>query len=251
MRCYKFARSGVAYHTGEKSRRRPQPVGRRARDLLVLAAIVLSGCTSTLVDYEARTHVVQPGETLYTIAWRHGVDHRVLARWNGLSNPDLIYVGQRLRLSASGQGEAVAAPPSAPPTVRPRPLPPPPALPAPSWQWPVRGPLVGAFGASGGIGNGIGIAGELGQDVRAAAAGRVVYAGSGLIGYGQLVIIKHNETYLSAYGHNSRLVVAQGDDVALGQVIGEMGMGPRRRPQLHFEIRRNGTPVNPLEHLPR
>ena len=111
--------------------------------------------------------------------------------------------------------------------------------------------MVSAYGSASGTGKGIAIGGVVGQDVRAAAPGRVVYAGDGLVGYGQLLIIKHNDTYLSAYGHNDRLVVAEGDTVERGQVIAAMGMGPGRLPQLHFEIRRNGTPVDPLGHLPR
>ena len=102
------------------------------------------------------------------------------------------------------------------------------------------------FGADGTIGSGIGIAGREGQPVRAAAAGRIVYAGGGLIGYGQLVIIKHDETFLSAYGYNSELLVTQGQDVARGATIALMGNGPNRQPRLHFEIRRNGVPVDPL-----
>ena len=90
----------------------------------------------------------------------------------------------------------------------------------------------------------------MGQPVRAAATGRVVYAGSGLIGYGQLVIIKHNETYLTAYGYNSELLVTQGQEVARGQTIAQMGTGPERQPRLHFEIRRNGVPVDPLLFFP-
>jgi lipoprotein NlpD len=96
------------------------------------------------------------------------------------------------------------------------------------------------------VGSGIGIGGREGQPVRAAAAGRVVYAGGGLIGYGQLVIIKHDETFLSAYGYNSELLVTQGQDVASGATIALMGQGPGRQPRLHFEIRRNGVPVDPL-----
>jgi len=96
------------------------------------------------------------------------------------------------------------------------------------------------------VGSGLGIAGRAGQPVRAAAAGRVVYAGGGLIGYGQLVIIKHDETFLSAYGYNSELLVTQGQDVAGGATIALMGNGPNRQPRLHFEIRRNGVPVDPL-----
>jgi len=105
------------------------------------------------------------------------------------------------------------------------------------------------FGSATGIATGVAIGGREGQPVRAAAAGRVVYAGSGLIGYGQLVILKHNDTYLSAYGHNSRLLVTQGQDVTAGATIALMGVGPERQPRLHFEIRRDGTPVDPLQFL--
>ncbi|MCZ6476292.1 MAG: peptidoglycan DD-metalloendopeptidase family protein [Gammaproteobacteria bacterium] len=192
--------------------------------------------------------MVQPGESLYTIAWRYRLDYQDLARWNDLENPDLIYVGQRLSLRAAGATRPAQASSSAP---QPRPLPPAPNLAPPTWQWPAQGELVRAFGADSGLGNGIGIGGSVGQAIRAAAAGRVVYSGSGLIGYGQLLIIKHNDTYLSAYGHNNRLIVGQGDSVERGQTIAEMGIGPERQPQLHFEIRRNGSPVDPLDHLPR
>jgi lipoprotein NlpD len=115
-----------------------------------------------------------------------------------------------------------------------------------SWSWPTDGSIVSPFGADNSVGSGLSIGGREGQPVRAAAAGRVVYAGGGLIGYGQLVIIKHDETFLSAYGYNSELLVTQGQDVASGATIALMGVGPGRQPRLHFEIRRNGTPVDPL-----
>jgi lipoprotein NlpD len=120
----------------------------------------------------------------------------------------------------------------------------------PQWSWPADGAVVMGFGSPTGIATGIAIAGREGQPVRAAAAGHVVYAGSGLIGYGQLVILKHNDTYLTAYGHNGRLFVTQGQDVAAGATIALMGLGPERQPRLHFEIRRDGTPVDPLRYLP-
>lgn len=139
----------------------------------------------------------------------------------------------------------------------PRPPPRPPAqppsravLPAAAWQWPVRGAVVSPYGAAQGTGSGIGIGGQLGADIRASAAGQVVYAGDGLAAYGNLIIIKHNDTFLSAYGHNDTLVVGEGDAVEQGDVIARMGMGPERQPQVHFEIRRNGTPVDPLGYLP-
>ena len=106
------------------------------------------------------------------------------------------------------------------------------------------------YGASEGPGSGIGIGGTLGADIKATAAGQVVYAGGGLAAYGNLVIVKHNDTYLSAYGHNDELVVSEGDAVTQGQVIAKMGLGPERQAQVHFEIRRNGTPVDPLGLLP-
>ena len=243
----------------------------------MLVGLAAAGCAPpTIIEYPPRVHVVQAGETLNMIAQQHGVATGELARWNRLENPDLIFVGQRLSLTPR-EAPAVAAvappppprrapraatatPPAAPPPrAAPAPAPPPrqpepvasPALGVPSWAWPVQGPVVSAYGAGSGTGQGIGIGGEVGQDIRAAASGRVVYAGGGLVGYGQLLIIRHNDTYLSAYGHNDRLVVAEGDTVERGQVIAAMGMGPGRRPQLHFEIRRNGTPVDPLGHLPR
>ena len=217
------------------------------RILLASSAIALASCTSSLVNYEARVHVVQPGETLHTIAWRHNLDHQDLARWNRLSNPDLIYAGQRLRLTPVNGDEQQPASPPAP--SRPRPLPRPPDLPPPAWQWPTDGSVVTAFGADDAVGSGIGIGGQAGQVIRAAASGQVVYAGSGLIGYGPLIIVKHNETFLSAYGHNQSLLVRQGDTVEQGQVIAHMGIGPGRSPRLHFEIRRNGVPLNPMALL--
>jgi lipoprotein NlpD len=216
----------------------------------MVAVIGLGGCASTLVDYSVPgVHVVQPGETLYAIAWRHGLDYHELARWNGLDNPDLLMVGQRLRLSPGAPAPAPA------PAARPAPeqtvsRPPTPAPSTVRWSWPTRGTLIRRFGDRSGLSNGIGIGGTAGQEIRAAAAGRVVYAGSGLAAYGQLVIINHDDRFLSAYGYNERLFVAQGDEVSAGQAIARMGLGPERRAQLHFEIRRNGSPVDPLAYLP-
>jgi lipoprotein NlpD len=226
---------------------------------------------------------VRGGDTLFSIAWQHGVDQRDLARWNGIKNPDLIRVGQRLRLSppdagatsqatssktasapthggtAGGSAHGVSggssssgspAATSRPSAAQPAPEPALPNLPPPQWSWPVDGQVVTRFGSHEGIATGVGIGGRPGDPVRAAAAGRVVYAGSGLVGYGQLLIIKHNETYLTAYGYNSELLVMQGQDVARGQRIASMGLGPERQPRLHFEIRRNGVPVDPLQFFP-
>lgn len=242
--------------------------------------LLVSGCAGSLVDYPPRVHVVQPGETLSRIAAAYGLDHRELARWNRLPDPDFIYVGQRIRLlppsdarrpAAAGASASIprrdglrSAAPAEPreraagqPSSRPsisvsRPSAIHAAAPVSGrWRWPASGPLIGRFGSSRGIATGIAIGGQVGEPVEAAAGGRVVYAGSGLIGYGQLVIIRHDELYLSAYGHNRRLLVEQGDSVEQGQKVAEMGLGPDGRPRLHFEIRREGSPVDPLAYLPR
>jgi lipoprotein NlpD len=243
---------------------------------VMMLAVALAGCANVAREpvraparastNDPRVHVVRAGETLYKIAWQHRVDQRDLARWNGIRNPDVIRVGQRLRLTPpSSAARRSTAPPTPVPANRdarraapvpaprstPAPVPPAPVLPPPAWAWPVDGPVVTRFGADTGIAAGVGIGGRVGQPVQAAAAGRVVYAGSGLVGYGQLVIIQHNETYLSAYGYNSRLLVVQGQEVARGQAIASMGTGPERQPRLHFEIRRNGVPVDPLQFFPR
>ncbi len=216
--------------------------------IVILTIAFFLGCTPTIVEYTPRMHVVRAGETLQVIAWRYGLDVRNLSQWNRIENPNLIFVNQQLNLIPrdgdrtvsvlrnSQQSELTSTQS---------------VLPAPSWLWPVKGPLLSTYGSDSGTGKGIGIGGEVGSGIRAAATGRVVYAGDGLIGYGQLLIIQHNPTYLSAYGHNDRLIVSEGDSVEQGQVIAAMGIGPGRQPQLHFEIRRNGGSVDPLAYLPR
>jgi Membrane proteins related to metalloendopeptidases len=119
------------------------------------------------------------------------------------------------------------------------------------WHWPAEGPLLGDFDTTSQVSTGIEIGGNLGHPIRAAASGRVVYSGSGLLGYGKLIIVKHDKTYLSTYGFNKELLVSEGDSVRVGQRIAEMGLNSDRRPALHFEIRRNGEPVNPLRYLPK
>ena len=216
--------------------------------IVILTIAFFLGCTPTIVEYTPRMHVVRAGETLQVIAWRYGLDVRNLSQWNRIEDPNLIFVNQQLNLIPrdgdrtvsvlrnSQQSELTSTQS---------------VLPAPSWLWPVKGPLLSTYGSDSGTGKGIGIGGEVGSGIRAAATGRVVYAGDGLIGYGQLLIIQHNPTYLSAYGHNDRLIVSEGDSVEQGQVIAAMGIGPGRQPQLHFEIRRNGGSVDPLAYLPR
>jgi lipoprotein NlpD len=220
---------------------------------------------------------VRRGDTLYSIAWRSGRDFRSLARWNRIPPPYTIYPGQVLTLTPATRpapapakprqaspsrtttsSKPAAAPPRPANTSKPKDVakPPPASQPASRsgplrWNWPVTGPLLSSYSARDPSRKGIKIGGRPGQPVRAAEGGRVVYSGSGLIGYGQLIIIKHNDNYLSAYGHNAKLLVKEGEQVARGKHIADMGRSNEGRPMLHFEIRRDGRPVDPLGLLPR
>jgi len=220
------------------------------RDFLLwgsAAVVTLYGCGSRRHRRRPDSHVVRPGETLFTIAFRYGRDHRDLARWNRLGDGSLIHPGQSIRLSPPAAAQTSAATTRSPAD---KPLPRLPVQPAPRWAWPTRGKVDVAFGQRPGSGTGVLIDGRQGQPVVAAAPGRVAYSGDGLKGYGQLLIVKHNDTYLSAYGHNSTLLVKEGQAVRQGQRIATMGEGPGRQPRLHFEIRRNGKPVDPQRLLP-
>ena len=217
--------------------------------LVLVMTLLVAGCSSggSWSD-PADTHIVRRGETLFSIAWRYGKNPTDVARWNRLGDGSLIHPGQVLRLTpppggSSRSGSTASRTPS-------KPLPKIPAQPAPPWSWPTSGKVNVEFGGKPGTGTGVLISGKTGQAIRAAASGRVVYAGSGLIGYGQLIIVKHNDTYLSAYGYNATLLVKEGEKVNKGQRIATMGEGPERKARLHFEIRRNGKPVNPRQFLP-
>jgi lipoprotein NlpD len=217
--------------------------------MAVLLLLVACGPRTRWDHTPREAHIVRSGETLFTIGWRYGEDPRDLARWNRLGNGSLIYPGQVIRLTPpSGERRASSTPTSK--TTTAQPLPPIPTQPAPPWSWPAAGKVAVEFGKRPGTGTGILIDGTVGQSVKAAAKGTVVYSGSGLIGYGQLIIVKHNDTYLSAYGHNASLLVKEGQAVKKGQKIATMGEGPGGQPRLHFEIRRNGKPVNPRQFLP-
>jgi len=217
---------------------------------IVLGAVLsllLAAC-STGTTWQPDEHIVRRGETLFSIAWRYGKDPKDVASWNRLGSGSLIHPGQVIRLTPpSGAPSRSTTSSNRPP---PKPLPKIPAQPPPPWTWPTKGPVSVEFGGKPGTGTGLLIDGKAGQAVTAAASGRVVYAGSGLIGYGQLIIVKHNDTYLSAYGYNASLLVQEGEKINKGQRIATMGEGPERKPRLHFEIRRNGTPVNPRQFLP-
>jgi lipoprotein NlpD len=227
----------------------------RAVSILALACLIVACGPKTRWDHTPQAeHVVRSGETLFAIAWRYGKDPNDLARWNKLSDKSLIYPGQVLRItpppgmsaSTSQQRSSTTHSSTAPSSG----LPPLPTDPPPPWRWPVKGRVAVEFGKRPGSGTGILLEGRSGAAISAAASGRVVYAGSGLIGYGELIILKHNDTYLSAYGYNKSLLVKEGESVKKGQRIATMGEGPGREPRLHFEIRKNGEPVNPRQYLP-
>ncbi len=219
------------------------------RVLLLVIAMLLAACSST--PERPNTYTVKRGDTLYSIAWRHRLEYRQLARWNGIGRDYVIHPGQKLKLHpptgrvATPTRSAKAKQPT-PRTNRAKA----PSGPSVRWQWPVSSGAATLTTRPNG-GQGLTIAGRLGEEIRSAGAGRVVYTGSGLLGYGQLVIIKHNETYLSAYGHTQSVTVHEGDAVVAGQRIATMGSGPHGEAMLYFEIRINGTPGNPLSFLPK
>ena len=224
-------------------------------------------------------YTVKPGDKLIRIALDNGQNWRDLARWNAIENPNVIEVGQVLRVVPPGvDPNAVATNAVALPKPEQRPLGGKPAVAAPAasavaasavasapaappasaparegdedmaWAWPAAGSVFAGFEE--GKHKGLAIAGKAGDPVLAAADGRVVYAGSGLRGYGNLVIVKHNSTYLTAYAHNQALLVKEDQAVRRGQKIAEMGSSDAERVQLHFEIRRQGKPIDPARLLP-
>ena len=207
-------------------------------------------------------HRVQPGDTLYSISWRYGLDYREVAGWNHIQPPYTIYNGQLLRVMPPTGREGHTA--SAPAASHPAPVIHAPAAAAQSgtsstgsatapikWLWPIQGHVIQTFSRTDLGRKGIDIGGKPGEAIRAAAAGQVVYAGSGLLSYGKLIILKHNDNYLSAYAYNRDLLVKEGDAVVAGQHIADMGSKTHGDAMLHFEIRYDGRPINPLKYLPR
>ena len=257
--------------------------------LVTALSVGLAACTSTVTRESGSSRgssrvVSQPkygstvrverGETLYGIAFRNGIDFRDLAAWNNIASPYTIYPGQTLRLypvggsrpatttagTATG-GTTVATGKPRPATstgtvgtvaTAPKPVASPsaPASSGFSWRWPADGHVISRYVAGDAGRQGIDIAGSSGQAVRAGADGVVVYSGAGLVGYGELIIIKHSEAWLSAYGHNRKRLVNEGQNVKAGQQIAEMGSSGAAREMLHFEIRYNGKPVDPQIYLP-
>ena len=217
-------------------------------------------------------YTVKPGDTLARIGLEAGQSYREIARWNGLDNPNRIEAGQVIRVLPPGQsddamvtkpvasGKIIAAPlpaagasaavPTRPVTLTPVPI----AAPALSDEditfiWPAKGEIVTGFDEAKNR-KGVDVGGAAGDPVLAAADGEVVYAGAGLRGYGNLIILKHNKTYLSAYAHNQSLLVKEGSSVRQGQKIAEMGNSDADQVKLHFEVRKLGKPVDPTKYLP-
>jgi len=252
-------------------------------------AVLLAGCASSAkapvsgrASYRSHPpshYTVRKGDTLYAIAWQYGLDYKDVGAWNGIRAPYVIRPGERLRMrpgkwsrtatasrsqrhasttrpsaagsrpagstASSGSGKAIPSATAAAPIKKS----PSHAAKRLTWSWPAKGRVVERFDAR--VNKGVDIAGDLGQPVYAAGDGRVVYTGSGLIGYGKLIIVKHDKNYLSAYAHNHRLLVKEGEHVAGGQRIAQMGRTGTTRVKLHFEIRRDGKPVDPLRYLPK
>lgn len=249
------------------------------RAALALAMLAAAGCSSqvqmaSVVELPQppalaiASHRVAEGENLHSIAWRYELDVRVLANHNELPPDAHLRIGQLLRLPPPRQGAqqrpAQESGPPPPATARHRPKPatpaatadtatappataPPPASP-PSWVWPVRGKLLQPW-RSDSLTKGVLMAIKEGSPVVAAAGGKVVYAGSGLRGHGNLVIVRHDSEHLSAYGYNRRLRVREDDVVRAGQVLAESGRTPDRREALYFEVRHRGHPVDPMRYL--
>lgn len=250
-------------------------------------------------------YTVSRGDTLYSIAWRYGMDFHELASINNINDPYTIEVGQKIALNSGAKNsvvasssatsksamsngvEVVAVPEAANAVTEVQTVSEVPAATVANnshtatagskkytdksvvekntviekstdatsggaiWQWPASGQILSRFSAADSLRKGIDIKGKSGEPVIAARGGDVVYAGSGLAGYGELIIVKHDEQFLSAYGHNSKLSVKEGDTVSAGQKIAEVGSSGTDTDKLHFEIRFEGKPVDPLQYLPK
>ena len=276
-----------------------------ARVLLSLVFSCLVACGShTRAPIEDRgaesldlVYSVNKGDTLYSIAFRYGLDFRSVAAVNGITAPYIIYPGQKINLGkevppgeaarplvmpasvsapaykaapSSGSVSVVSAPVVPAPLVDNQakpviasPIPKASPMPAASqpkpktyvganvttWLWPASGPVTRGYSQN--VHKGIDIGGNRGDPIVAVAAGKVVYAGTGIVGFGELLIVKHNDVYLSAYGHNSRLLVSEGQAVSAGEIIAEKGSSGTDTVKLHFEIRKEGKPIDPQKVLPR
>ena len=236
--------------------------------IILIATIFLAACVSikpsTRISRGPGWYTVKVSDTLYSIAWRYGLDYKQLARWNQIQVSKPIYPGQRLRLlkpsrvatsggslpSTSNQAENSATTASTTTSTSKVKVESFQGQDPGKWIWPTRGKPLNTFMASRLDRRGIDIAGKLGQPVLAVADGKVVYSGNGLAGYGNLIIIKHSDTYLSAYAYCQERLVEEGMKVKRGKMVAKMGSRDSTA-KLHFEIRRNGKPVDPLKYLPK
>ncbi len=250
--------------------RRPLLLSSRLRRFLVVGLLSglfgLSGC-ATPTDYRSwesgqPVYYVKGGDTLYSIAVANDLDWQRLARWNGISNPRHLKIGERLRLSPPGGGTSAGRTSGAPTANTPvktatsvtRSRRAAPAASPVDWKWPLEGRVLHRFPEGAPAQKGVILAASIGTPVRAAAGGKVVYSGDGLPGYGNLIIVKHNAEWLSAYAYNKSLAVSEGQQVRRGQTIARVGPRNHRKPEegghLLFQIRRQGKPVDPERYLP-
>lgn len=235
---------------------------------IVSTALLLASCVNpAAVNYKITSkgsYQVKQGDTLYSIAWRYGLDYKELAGWNSIDENFTIHPGQRLLLLEPGnttqQSSTVTQTGTESPsqtsvttasvgTDKPIFVE---SMKSPGrWLWPTEGKILSTYSAKQLDRRGIDIAGSLGQGIQAVANGKVVYSGNGLAGYGNLIIIKHSDTYLSAYAYNQERLVKEGMTVTVGQEIAKMGKHKTGVARLHFQIRKNGKPVDPLQFLPK
>ncbi|PLC50965.1 peptidase [Pollutimonas subterranea] len=243
---------------------------RTSRSLVIAAVVattILAGCASrstkapvtdmsggpVVAPTTGGTYVVRPGDTLYKIAQANGIEVATLTSLNNITDPSQLRVGQVLRLDSTG-------PAPAPSTTIAKPIPVTPVAPAEpvatsrasdaaviNWGWPASGKIIQSFNANT---KGIDIAGATGEPVHAAADGKVMYAGNGVRGLGNLILLGHSDGFITAYAHNQSLLVKTGEQIKKGAKIAAIGQTDTTSPRLHFEIRRRGTPVDPLSYLP-
>jgi len=271
--------AGLAQCAGNRDRHSDMEMSRRTSHLIVLFFILfsLAGCAghrgSAPVSDRAgkatssgdKWATVRKGDTLFSISFAHGRSHLAVAKLNRIKPPYTIYPGQRIKVTGKaprttskkktstkkntssrqtspGKTQSSRRTTSKSTTAKNSSV---------KWAWPSNGRVIRAYSANAPRKKGIGISGKRGQAIKAAAPGKVVYSGDGLLGYGNLIIVKHNETYLSAYAHSLKVYVEEGQMVKKGQKVASMGNNENGNPMLHFEIRRHGKPVNPVSYLPR
>ncbi|MFQ3324576.1 MAG: lipoprotein NlpD [Pseudomonadales bacterium] len=250
-----------------------------AKVLVIAMAVFLAACSHqpnkvSIIDRSSgagtasgSSYKIKRGDTLYAIAWRYGVSYQQLADYNKIATPYMINIGQKLRIpsksyrvsttTSAGSKSTAKSTLSTSRSVAKKPIvaktaitPGVPKKNTESWRWPTNGTVEAGYTTSGKIHKGIDIAGKYGQAIYAAKSGKVVYAGAGLKAYGLLIIVKHDEHFLSAYAFNSKVFVTEGDQVKAGDKIAEMGKKESKYTRLHFEIRFDGKPQNPKKYLP-